>query len=65
MGKGTEEGREEGDMIWYCMGERTEAPRARKKWKQATSEGRRLEGPSRMHQRPKRSETFRTQKEGP
>ena len=55
IGQGGEIGGGEGNLIWYWVRKKTEALRAsRKKWKQATSGGRRLGGPSRMYQRPRR-----------
>jgi hypothetical protein len=53
-------------MIWYWVREQTEALRAiRNNRTQATLRDMRLAGPSRMHQRPGRWETLRTQRELP
>jgi hypothetical protein len=46
---------EEGNLIWYWVREKEPSPEGQQKeWKQATSGNRRLGGPLRMQQRPRR-----------
>ena len=55
----------EGNLIWYWVREKVWSPEGQQKeWNQATSGNRRLGEPFRMHQRPWRSETLRTQRKG-
>jgi hypothetical protein len=58
--------REEGNLIWYWVREKGWSLEGQQKeWKQSTSGDRWLWGSCRMHQRPRRWETLRTEMEGP